>query len=81
MVRMLVKRVSPKLSGDAVHVRGVVALRANIDKEGNVENLQVISGHPMLIPPAIDAVRQWKYKPFMINGYAVRVETTIHVSF
>jgi protein TonB len=79
--RMLVKRVGPNRPADATHVRGVVALKANIDKEGNVENLDVISGHPMLVPAAIEAVKQWKYKPFVINGWPVEVETTIHVSF
>ncbi len=81
MQLLLVKRVKPRLPADAVHLRGVVELQAQIDKDGNVKKLKVISGHPLAVPAVIDAVRQWKYKPFVINGYPVEVDTTIHVSF
>jgi TonB family protein len=80
---LLVKKVQPQYPPDARdgHIQGTVVLHANINKEGNVANLELISGHPMLAPPAMDAVRQWKYKPYLLNGEAVEVDTQIQVSF
>jgi protein TonB len=52
-----------------------------VDKEGNVANIQLISGHPLLAPAAIDAVKQWKYKPYLLNESPVEVETQVHVNF
>ena len=60
---------------------GEVVLTAIIDKDGNIENLQLASGHPMLAPAAINAVKQWRYKPYLLNGQPVEVETTITVNF
>jgi periplasmic protein TonB len=54
---LLIKKVEPKRPTDGVHIRGVAVLQALVDKEGNVENLKVISGHPMLLPAALDAVK------------------------
>ena len=62
-------------------IAGQVVLHALISKSGNIENLQVVSGHPMLTQSAIEAVRQWKYKPYLLNGEPVEVETTIQVNF
>ena len=62
-------------------MQGVVVLTAIIDKDGNVRNLQLVSGHPMLAPAAIEAVKQWHYKPFLLNGLPVEVETTVEVTF
>jgi len=62
-------------------IAGQVVLHALISKNGNIENLQVVSGHPMLTQSAIEAVRQWKYKPYLLNGEPVEVETTIQVNF
>jgi protein TonB len=56
-------------------------LRLDVDKEGNVSNIQLISGHPLLAPAAIDAVKQWKYKPYLLNGEPVEVETQVRVNF
>jgi protein TonB len=56
-------------------------LQATISKAGTIENLHVISGHPMLIQAAMDAVRQWKYKPYLLNGDPVEVDTQITVNF
>ena len=81
MQTQLIKKVEPKWPTDGVHIRGVVVLQALIDKEGNVENLKAISGHPMLVPAALDAVKQWRYKPYKLNGAVWPVETTIHVNF
>jgi protein TonB len=58
-----------------------VLLQAVISKDGSIEDLKVISGHPMLVPAAIDAVKQWKYKPYVLNGEPVVVDTQITVNF
>jgi protein TonB len=65
----------------AARVQGQVVLQATISKQGTIENLKVVSGHPMLIQAALDAVKQWRYKPYMLNGEPVEVETTITVNF
>ena len=52
-----------------------------ISREGAIENLQVLSGHPMLLQAAVDAVRQWRYRPYVLNGEAVDVETQVTVNF
>ena len=65
----------------AQHVQGVVVLRARISKEGTVKDVQVVSGPPPLIVSAIDAVRQWKYKPYLLNGEPTAVDTTININF
>ncbi len=62
-------------------VSGSVVLQAVISKNGNIENLRVISGHPMLQQSALDAVRQWRYRPYLLNGEPVEVETQITVNF
>jgi protein TonB len=58
-----------------------VVLSAVIDGNGQIQNLQLVSGHPMLVPAAIAAVKQWRYKPYLLNGQPVEVETTITVIF
>jgi protein TonB len=75
-----VKPVYPPLAKMA-RQQGTVKLEAMISKEGNIENLTVISGPPLLIPAAIEAVKQWKYKPTILNEEAVEVQTTIDVNF
>ncbi|MGH9578998.1 MAG: energy transducer TonB, partial [Terriglobales bacterium] len=62
-------------------VQGSVVLQAVISKNGNIENLRVVSGHPMLTQSALDAVRQWRYRPYLLNGEPVEVETQITVNF
>ena len=62
-------------------IQGTVVLEAVISKQGSVENLRVISGHPLLIQAALDAVKQWKYKPTLLNGEPVEVVTTVTVNF
>jgi len=59
----------------------VVILRAIVSKTGEIQNLQVVSGHPLLIPAAVDAVKQWRYRPFLLNGEPVEVETEVTVTF
>jgi periplasmic protein TonB len=63
------------------HIQGDVVLQATISKGGSIENLRAVSGHPILIQAALDAVRQWKYKPYVLNGEPVEVETQITVKF
>jgi protein TonB len=65
----------------AAHVSGAVVLHAIISKTGTVQNLQVISGPEMLRASALDAVRNWRYKPYLLNGDPTEVETTITVNF
>jgi len=80
---LLLTKVSPEYPADAreQHVQGVVVLQARIDKEGNVSDLQLVSGHPLLAPAAMEAVKQWKYKPYLLNGNPVMIETQIQVNF
>jgi len=80
---LLVRRVQPSYPPLArqARIQGVVILQAQISKEGNIENLQLISGHPMLAPAAIEAVKQWKYRPYLLNGEPVEVETQVQVNF
>ncbi|HTS34689.1 MAG TPA: TonB family protein [Candidatus Solibacter sp.] len=80
---LLVRRVQPNYPPLArqARIQGVVVLQAQISKDGNIENLQLISGHPMLAPAAIEAVKQWKYKPYLLNGEPVEVETQVQVNF
>lgn len=65
----------------AARVQGEVVLSAIIDGNGQIQNLQLVSGHPMLVPAALAAVKQWRYKPYLLNGQPVEVETTITVIF
>jgi len=62
-------------------VQGTVELRAIISRAGTIENLVVVSGHPMLVKSAIEAVRQWRYHPYLLNKEPVEVETEITVNF
>ncbi len=62
-------------------IQGTVLLQAEISKDGTIENLRLINGHPMLAPAAIEAVKQWRYRPYMLNGEPVAVETQVQVNF
>ena len=83
MAGLLVTKMPPEYPPDAKdqHILGVVLLRVIIDREGSVANIQLISGHPLLAPAAIEAVRQWKYRPFLLNDSPVEVETQVQVNF
>ncbi len=80
---LLVRRVQPNYPPLArqARIQGTVVLRAVISKDGSIENLTLVSGHPMLAPAAIDAVKQWKYKPYLLNGEPVEVDTEVLVNF
>ena len=75
-----VQPVYPPLARQA-RIQGAVQLRAIISKTGTIERLTVESGHPMLSGAAIDAVRQWRYRPYMLNDEPVAIETEITVNF
>jgi TonB family protein len=70
----------PPLAHQA-HIQGAVVLKADISREGTIENLQMISGHPMLVPAAIEAVKQWRYKPYAPTGQPTPFETQVTVNF
>ena len=80
---MLIRRVEPSYPTPAkiAHVQGPVVLEAIISKDGTIEHLQLVSGNPMLVPAAIGAVSQWRYRPYILNGEAIEVETRITVNF
>ncbi|HET8965363.1 MAG TPA: energy transducer TonB [Candidatus Acidoferrum sp.] len=79
----LVNRVQPQYPPLARQTRisGTVRLHALISKDGSVQQLEVMSGHPLLVQAALDAVRQWRYQPTTLNGEPVEVDTTIDVIF
>jgi len=72
--------VYPRFAQDA-HITGTVVLKATITKQGSIEGIQVLSGPKLLAPSAVDAVKTWKYKPYMLDGAPVAVETNITVVF
>lgn len=80
---LLIRKVQPVYPPLAKQARisGAVVLQAVIGKDGTIQNLKAVSGHPMLIPSALDAVRQWKYKPYYLNGEPVEVDTQVTVNF
>ncbi|MGB6834217.1 MAG: energy transducer TonB, partial [Candidatus Acidiferrum sp.] len=80
---MLINRVQPMYPPLARQTRisGTVRLHAIIGKTGGVQQLEVISGHPLLVQAALDAVKQWRYRPTLLNGEPVEVDTTIDVIF
>jgi TonB family protein len=80
---LLIKKVNPEYPPEAKdeQIQGVVLLQVIIDKEGNVANIKLISGHPALAPAAMEAVAQWRYRPYLLNGSPVEVETQVRVNF
>ncbi len=79
LVRKVVPRYPPMAK--AQRLQGSVVLQALIGKDGNIQNVEVVSGPPSLAQAAVEAVRQWKYKPYLLNGQAVEVQTLINVNF
>jgi periplasmic protein TonB len=80
---LLIKKVQPTYPPLArqARIQGNVLLQAEISVDGTITDLHLISGHPMLAPAAIEAVKQWRYKPYILNGEPVPVETQITVIF
>jgi len=83
MTALILKKVTPEYPEAArkAHIQGQVVLKAIVGKNGDVENLQVVSGPPELAPSSIEAVKQWKYRPYLQQGQPVDVETEIDVNF
>ncbi|MFZ0759604.1 MAG: energy transducer TonB [Candidatus Sulfotelmatobacter sp.] len=79
----LIQKIEPAYPtlARAARVQGQVVLTAIISKTGEIQDLMLVSGHPMLVPAAVEAVKQWRYRPFLLNGEPVEVETTITVTF
>ena len=80
---LLIKRVQPRYPQNALSMRvqGAVQMEATINKEGNISNLKVVKGDAVLARAATEAVRQWRYKPYYLNGEPVDIETQITVNF
>jgi periplasmic protein TonB len=83
MVGMLIQKTQPVYPpiAKAARVEGTVVLQATISKAGTIQNLRVISGPAMLQPAAVNAVKTWRYKPYLLNNEPVEVETTVNVIF
>jgi protein TonB len=83
MAGNLLEKVTPQYPAiaKAARIQGTVVLEATISKDGTIQNLRVISGPPMLRQAALDAVRSWRYKPYLLNGEPVEVQTTVNVVF
>jgi TonB family protein len=79
----LTNKVSPTYPplAKAARIQGTVKLAVVISKTGNVDSVKVTSGHPMLVSSAVEAVKKWQYKPFLVDGQAVAVKTEIEVPF
>lgn len=79
----LIYRVQPEYPSLArlARIQGAVVLRAVISKQGMIENLQAVSGPPLLMKAAVEAVQQWRYRPYLLNGDPVEVDTQITVNF
>jgi protein TonB len=80
---LLVKRVNPIYPGKArsKRIQGTVMLRVVVSREGNVIDVAVISGDPELRKAAVEAAKKWKYRPYLVRGEPVEVETTIQMNF
>jgi periplasmic protein TonB len=80
---LLINEVVPDYPAEARNssIQGPVVLQASISKEGKIENLKVVSGHHLLAMAAARAIKQWRYKPYLLDGEPVEVETTIEVDF
>jgi protein TonB len=80
---MLLNKTQPTYPpiAKAARVSGTVVLQAMISKTGTIENLRVVSGPAMLQQAAMDAVKSWRYRPYLLNGDPVEVETTVNVVF
>jgi len=76
-------KVDPVYPWDAKvnHITGDVLLKAVIDRQGNIANLELLRGDPILAESAIKAVKQWKYRPYILNGEAIEAETTVKIQY
>ncbi len=83
MQQYLIRRVGPVYPSEvlAKHLEGVAVIKVTIDKEGSVYKAEGVSGPPELIPAAIEAVKQWKYRPYLLGGEPIEVESTAEIGF
>ncbi len=83
MAGNLLDKIAPQypVIAKEARIQGTVVLEATVSKAGTIENLRVISGPPMLQEAAIDAVRSWRYRPYLLNGEPIEVQTTVNVVF
>jgi protein TonB len=81
--KRIINRVQPVYPNEALRERisGTVRLHVIIDTDGGIKQMEVVSGHPLLVDAASDAVRRWRYQPTLLNGEPVEVDTTIDVIF
>ena len=78
----MIQRPSPyPIIAKETGTQGTVVMQATISQSGTIENLRVVSGPAMLQRAALDAVKEWRYRPYLLNGEPVEVETTINVVF
>jgi len=80
---LLIKKVQPVYPRNALtmHMEGAVELTATISKTGTITAVKVISGEQLLTKAAVDAVKQWKYKPYLLNGEPVEIQTQVTINF
>jgi protein TonB len=80
---LLYKKVAPSYPQNALrmHIEGIVELMATISKSGDITHIKIISGDAQLTKAASDAVKQWKYKPYLLNGEPVEIQTQVTVNF
>jgi periplasmic protein TonB len=80
---LLIKKIAPTYPANALKLRkqGAVELLATVSKTGIITKLQVLRGESILAQAAVDAVRQWKYRPFLLNAEPVEIETQITINF
>jgi TonB family protein len=80
---LLIKKVAPVYPANALHmhIEGAVNLLATISAEGNITDVKVLNGDPQLTRAASDAVKQWKYKPYLLNGEPVEIQTQVTINF
>jgi protein TonB len=80
---LLLRKVQPGYPSNALrlHIEGPVQLRATISKNGNISAVKILSGDPQLAQAAVEAVKQWKYKPYLLNGQPVEIETQVTINF
>ena len=80
---LVIKKVQPQYPQTAqqMRIQGAVQLEASISKAGDITNLKVLSGDPILARAAADAVRKWKYNPYFLNGEPVEIQTVVTVNF
>ena len=80
---LLIRKVAPTYPANALrmHIEGSVELLATVSKEGNISHIKVLSGDAQLTRAASEAVKQWKYKPYLLNGEPVDIQTQVTINF